>query len=73
MEDYYLARVLRVLGVVLWIGGVAFVTLVLLPAVKRSVDPAARVEFFERLEAGFAVHLAPIWIDIRQSRSGPSV
>jgi uncharacterized membrane protein len=54
MEDYHVARVLHVLGVVLWIGGVAFVTLVLLPAVRRSVDPAARVGFFERVEAGFA-------------------
>ncbi len=54
MEDYYLARVLHVVGVVLWIGGVAFVTAVLLPAVKRMREPAERVEFFERMEAGFA-------------------
>lgn len=54
MEDYYLARVLHVVGVVLWIGGVAFVTAVLLPAVKRMREPAERVEFFERVEAGFA-------------------
>jgi uncharacterized membrane protein len=54
MEDYYLARVLHVVGVVLWIGGVAFVTAVLLPAVKRVREPAERVEFFERVEAGFA-------------------
>lgn len=54
MEDYYLARVLHVVGVVLWIGGVAFVTAVLLPAVSRMREPAERVEFFERVEAGFA-------------------
>jgi uncharacterized membrane protein len=54
MEDYYVARVLHVVGVVLWIGGVAFVTAVLLPAVKRMREPAERVEFFERMEAGFA-------------------
>ena len=54
MKDYTLARALHVVGVVLWIGGVAFVTAVLLPAVRRSVDPAIRVEFFERVEAGFA-------------------
>jgi uncharacterized membrane protein len=54
MEDFYVARVLHVLGVVLWIGGVGFVTTVLLPAVKRVREPAERVEFFERVEAGFA-------------------
>ena len=54
MEDYYVARVLHVVGMVLWIGGVAFVTAVLLPAVKRMREPAERVEFFEKVEAGFA-------------------
>lgn len=54
MDDYYLARVLHVVGVVLWIGGVAFVTAVLLPAVKQMREPAERVEFFERMESGFA-------------------
>ncbi len=54
MEDFIAARVLHILGVVLWIGGVAFVTMVLLPAVKRVRDPAERVVFFESVEAGFA-------------------
>jgi len=49
-----IARVLHVLGVVLWIGGVAFVTMVLLPAVKRMRQPAERIAFFESLEARFA-------------------
>jgi uncharacterized membrane protein len=49
-----IARVLHLLGVVLWIGGVAFVSAVLLPAVKRLREPAERAEFFERVEAGFA-------------------
>jgi uncharacterized membrane protein len=34
-ESMALARVLHVLGVVLWIGGVAFVTTVLIPAIRR--------------------------------------
>jgi uncharacterized membrane protein len=54
MEGTIIARVLHVLGVVLWIGGVAFVTTVLLPAVKRLREPAERVAFFEKVEAGFA-------------------
>lgn len=54
MNEYALARALHVLGVVLWIGGVAFVTLILLPAVRRFKDEAEGVEFFERVESRFA-------------------
>ena len=53
MNELALARALHVLGVVLWIGGVALVTTVLLPAVRREA-PGAAVELFERLEARFA-------------------
>jgi uncharacterized membrane protein len=38
MDPAIAARALHVLGVVLWIGGVAFVTTVLLPAVRRIKD-----------------------------------
>ena len=55
MEGMTLARVLHVLGVVLWIGGVAMVTTVLLPAVKRMKAPAERVMFFETIERGFGL------------------
>jgi uncharacterized membrane protein len=51
---FILARVLHVLGVVLWIGGVAFVTTVLLPSIRRTTDPARRLELFENLEGRFA-------------------
>src|SRR5687768_10499129 len=48
-----LARAAHVLGVVLWIGGVAMVTTVLLPALsKRSADADA-LALFERLEQDF--------------------
>ncbi len=53
MDGVIFARVLHVLGVVLWIGGVAFVTLVLLPAVKHMREPAERVGFFEKVESDF--------------------
>lgn len=52
MADYFLARALHVAGVVLWIGGVAFVTTVLLPAIAAR-EPGG-VALFERLESGFA-------------------
>ncbi len=54
MDDFVLARIVHVLGVVLWIGGVAFVTLVLLPGMKHLQPASDRVAMFERLENGFA-------------------
>ncbi len=54
MDDYTAARVLHVLGVVLWIGGVAMVTSVLLPACRALEDPRERVSFFETIEQRFA-------------------
>ena len=53
-DEASLARALHVLGVVLWIGGVAFVTTILLPAVKRMKSPEERVAFFEEIEGRFA-------------------
>lgn len=53
MDDLSLARAVHVLGVVLWIGGVGFVTTVLLPALERLEDPARRIDLFEALEGRF--------------------
>lgn len=39
MDDFVFARVVHVLSVVLWIGGVAMVTLVLLPVLKQMASP----------------------------------
>lgn len=54
MDDLVLARVLHVLGVVLWIGGVAMVTLVLLPALKRMTSPVEAMVFFSDFRRRFA-------------------
>jgi uncharacterized membrane protein len=54
MDDFTLARAVHVLAVLLWIGGVAFVTTVLLPAVRRSAAPERRLAEFHRFEARFA-------------------
>jgi len=54
LEDLAFARAVHVLAVVVWIGGVAMVTTVLLPAIRRlplSDDPVA---LFERVERRFA-------------------
>jgi hypothetical protein len=54
LEDVSIARALHVFGVVLWIGGVGFVTTVLLPSVRRMKDPNDRIAFFEAVEGRFA-------------------
>lgn len=54
MLELGLARVLHVLGVVLWIGGVAMVTTVILPTVRRFRSPQEQVAFFEHIEHRFA-------------------
>lgn len=53
MDDVILARVLHVLGVVIWIGGVSMVTTVVLPAVRRGDLGADRLHAFEEIERRF--------------------
>jgi uncharacterized membrane protein len=55
MESWAVARALHVAGVVLWIGGVAMVTAVLLPATRRLPDSAKALAFFEQVERGFGI------------------
>jgi uncharacterized membrane protein len=54
MDDLAIARALHVLAVVVWIGGVAMVTSVILPAVRRMAKPSERIAFFESVERRFA-------------------
>ena len=61
MADFIIARVIHVLAVLLWIGGVAFVTLVVFPAVRRDNPPELRLQAFERLEGKFAPQ-AKVWV-----------
>lgn len=53
MNTFVLTRVVHVLGVILWIGGVVFVTTTLLPAVRNMKDPEERLAFFEAVESRF--------------------
>ena len=53
MDDVTIVRAVHVLSVVLWIGGVAFVTTVLLPAVRDFKTPEERLAFFEIVEQRF--------------------
>jgi uncharacterized membrane protein len=52
--SFAVARALHVLAIVAWIGGVAFVTTVLLPGVRDAVPPEERFALFDRLERRFA-------------------
>lgn len=54
IDPAIVVRALHVFGVVLWIGGVAFVTTVLLPSVRRLKSAEERVQFFETIEGRFA-------------------
>jgi uncharacterized membrane protein len=53
MDEVAIARSLHVLAVVFWIGGVAFVTTVLLPAVRRLRAPEERLALFDAIERRF--------------------
>jgi uncharacterized membrane protein len=49
------ARVFHVVGVVLWIGGVAFVTTVVIPTLRRIPSGEERLDLFEAIERRFSV------------------
>lgn len=55
MTPFVAARVVHVISVVLWIGGVAFVTTVLIPAIRRMPSGVDRIELFQQLESRFAL------------------
>ncbi|HAL46831.1 MAG: hypothetical protein FI707_01425 [SAR202 cluster bacterium] len=55
MEKFALARVIHVLAVVLWIGGVAMVTSVVLPTIRKMASKDEQVATFERIESRFAL------------------
>jgi uncharacterized membrane protein len=68
MNEFALVRAVHVIAVVLWIGGVAMVTTVLLPATERQVAGPGRVAFFERIEARFAAQSR--WTTLAAGASG---
>lgn len=54
-------RLLHVIAVVGWIGGVWFVTFVVMPTIARSEQPVERLAAFHRIEQGFAPQ-ARVWV-----------
>ncbi|MDO7136506.1 hypothetical protein [Algibacter lectus] len=55
METFTLARVIHVIAVILWIGGVSMVTTVIIPAVKKLKSKEDQIKTFEALEGKFAI------------------
>lgn len=54
MDDVTIARALHVLAVVVWIGGVAMVTTVLLPVVQHGDLGGHRLKAFQAIQRRFA-------------------
>ena len=54
MDGIVVARALHILALVHWIGGVALVTMVILPAVGRMPAPSSWMERFEEIEGRFS-------------------
>lgn len=54
MDTTTLARVLHVIGVIVWIGGVSMVTTVIIPSVKRLKSKEEQIKTFEQIEGRFS-------------------
>ena len=53
-EDFFvIARILHVIGVVLWIGGVAFLALVVVPTLRGLPEPDKSFKIFAAVEGRF--------------------
>ena len=60
MDDLTIARMIHILAVICWIGGVAFATTVVIPSVK-ALPSSERLTAFHRNESRFAPQ-ACIWL-----------
>ena len=54
MIDLAIAKGIHVLSIVVWIGGVAFVTSVLIPAIRNSTDETIQISIFNHIESRFS-------------------
>ena len=55
MNELTLARALHVLSIVIWIGGVGFVTTVLLPTLRHSTSGEDKIAIFNEIENRFSL------------------
>lgn len=61
MDDLTIARIVHVIAVLCWIGGVAFVTSVLMPTLIATEEPDDRLRRFQQIEGRFAGQ-ARLWV-----------
>lgn len=61
IDDFTFARVLHIVAITGWIGGVWFVTFVVMPAISRNTPAEERLVAFHRIEQGFAPQ-ARFWV-----------
>ena len=61
MDDFTLARIVHVAAVLFWIGGVAFVTWVVMPAIRHSERASDRLAKFHAIEGRFSTQ-AKVWV-----------
>ncbi len=54
MNNLTIVRALHVISIVFWIGGVGFVTAVILPSIKRNFKPQEQLKIFEIFESSFS-------------------
>lgn len=54
MDDVTIARAVHVVSVIHWMGGVAFVTAVVLPMVAVTAEPLRQIALFEQIEHRFS-------------------
>ena len=54
MSDITLARAIHIASIVLWIGGVGFVTIIVLPVLKNRFQPLQQEFIFDALESRFS-------------------
>jgi len=54
-ETFTLARVIHILSVVIWIGGVSMVTTIIIPSIKKLESKDDKISTFERIEGRFAI------------------
>ncbi|MCA0249131.1 MAG: hypothetical protein LCH93_21185 [Proteobacteria bacterium] len=57
MDDLTIARAIHVLSIVHWIGGMSFVTLVVLPLARRWAVAGQRLTLFEAAERRFSTQV----------------
>lgn len=55
MENITIARIVHIIAVILWIGGVSMVTTVLIPAIKKIKSKEEQIKTFETIEGKFAI------------------